>query len=168
MDATELFLEVARLAGLHGFKEDLYWDQDLAVSVDVSDLFYWACADSEDVTEENLPLLKQSIEDIANICKRSVHKYATPLFAARVRGQRPQGKYISDYVYEYPDRVKVYDEEFQQWVWQTPRDADDKLYHDPQLTQALKALFLALPERPVDFGNPFTPEGSYDYGNAEA
>lgn len=163
MDKTELFCEVARLAGKYQFTEDLMWGEDLDVAVDVSDLFHWACADSEDVTEENLPALKQAISDVEEICSRSVSRFAPVLFAARVRNLRPQGKFISDYIYEYPPREKVYDEQIKAEVWQLPRDPDGKLTHDPMLTQALRDLFLALPERPVDLGNPYTPEGQYEY-----
>lgn len=163
MDKTELFCEVARLAGKYQFIEDLMWGEDLDVAVNVSDLFHWGCADAENITEENLPVLKQAISDVEEICSRSVGNYATVLFAARARNLRPQGKYISDYVHEYPEREKVYDENIKAEVWQIPRDADGNLRHDPTLTQALKDLFLALPERPVDLGNPYTTEGQYEY-----
>lgn len=163
MEKTEVFCEVARLAGKHQFTEDLLWDEGLNVYVNVSDLFEWATADYEEVTEENLPALKQVIADIEAVSPRSVDGYATALFAARVRNIRPQGKYISDYVHEYPEREMVYDEELKAEVWQTPRDDDGKLYYDPELTQALKDLFLALPERPIDLHNPYTPEGKYEY-----
>jgi hypothetical protein len=162
MEKTELFCEVAKLAGKYRFTEDLMWGEDLDISVNVSDLFFWACGD-EEITEENLPVLKQAIADVEAVCSRSVAMYAAPLFAARVRNMRPQGKYISDYVHEYPDREKVYDENLKQEVWQMPRDENGRLSYDPQRTQALKDLFLALPERPVDIGNPYTPEGKYEY-----
>ena len=165
MEKSQLFCEVAKLAGKYQFTEDLWWDKDLNVSVNVSDLFYWACADAEEVTEENLPVLKQTTADLEAVCPRSVDGYAASLFAARVRNMRPQGKYISDYVNEYPEREKVYNEELKQEVWQTPTDENGNLYYDPQITQALKDLFLALPERPVDIGNPYTPEGKYEYKN---
>lgn len=163
MSNEELFIKVAKLAGKYRFWEDLMWDENLEVGVNVSDLFYWACSDAEDITEENFPILVQAIEDVAAISEGAVDRYGPVLFAARARGMRPQGKYISDYVYEYPRAVKVYYEEFGRDVWETPRDENGKIYHDPSMTQALKDLFLALPERPVDLGNPYSPEGSYDY-----
>lgn len=134
MTKEELFLEVAKLAARHGLRDELIWTEDLAVAVDVSDLFYWACADAEDITEENLPMLRQAIEDVEAVDSNRNY-YAAMLFAARVRNLRPQGKFISDYV----------------------RGRDD------EQTEQLKALFLALPERPVDIGNPYTPEGKYEY-----
>ena len=74
--------------------------------VNANDLFYWACSDGEDITPENLPLLTQAIRDVRAALGvptqpsagdsaawdkwwNAGHQGAV-LFAARVRGMRPQ------------------------------------------------------------------------------
>lgn len=57
--------------------------------VNCNDLFYWACADAETITSENLPTLRQAFADIHEI-DHCFTAYAPSLFACRVRGMRPQ------------------------------------------------------------------------------
>lgn len=58
--------------------------------VNVNDVFWWGCADLEEITPENIAALERSYADA-----KAAHKfgfiYAPHLFAARVRGMRPQG-----------------------------------------------------------------------------
>jgi hypothetical protein len=59
-----------------------------------SDVFHWGCADCEEITEANLPVLREAFEDLGPDGQEHL---AGELFAARVRGMRPQGamyKYI--------------------------------------------------------------------------
>lgn len=55
-----------------------------------SDLFEWGCADSEEITMENLPLLEKAyqLEKEATGIKRGI--YATTLFCCMSRKMRPQ------------------------------------------------------------------------------
>lgn len=84
---------VLDLAQRADFRGELIWRSDgaaLIVCVDVSDVFAWGGADAEDLTPERLPLLAQAVADL-----RAIHPnddmYAVDLFAARLRGMRPQG-----------------------------------------------------------------------------
>lgn len=52
-----------------------------------SDLFYWACADAEDVTAQNVEVLEQAMKDAAAVDHRH---YGALLFCCRVRKMRPQ------------------------------------------------------------------------------
>lgn len=84
---------VLDLAQRADFRGELIWHSDgatLTVSVDVSDVFAWGGSDAEDLTPERLPLLAQAVADL-----RAIHPsddmYAVDLYAARLRGMRPQG-----------------------------------------------------------------------------
>ncbi len=72
--------------------EQLWWraadsnEERFFFAVNCSDTFDWASADCEEITTENLPLLKQSFYDIAAVTAEMW--YAPLLFAARVRGKR--------------------------------------------------------------------------------
>jgi len=76
--------------------------------VNCNDLFYWACADGEAVTPENIDELERAWEDIRPYYDKSVRalrkepgesypwissSLAVLLFCARVRKMRPQGAY---------------------------------------------------------------------------
>ena len=55
--------------------------------VNCSDVFYWACADAQEITPENLHILELAIRD----CKAVDEVHEAPhLFCARVRQMRPQ------------------------------------------------------------------------------
>jgi hypothetical protein len=58
-----------------------------------NDFFYWGCADSEDVTLDTLPALRQAMADVeAAVTARYEHAtWALLLYAARQRQLRPQG-----------------------------------------------------------------------------
>jgi hypothetical protein len=62
----------------------------VSVLMNCSDLFYWACVDTEPVTPDNISELERSVSD----CERAV-KFggcsSPSLFAARMRKMRPQG-----------------------------------------------------------------------------
>ncbi|TDD97606.1 hypothetical protein [Actinomadura rubrisoli] len=70
---------------------ELLWrvqDDTVRLYANVSDTFDWATADLEEITVERLPVLQQAYDDLIAI--DSAEETAT-LFAARVRGVRPQG-----------------------------------------------------------------------------
>lgn len=76
--------------------------------INCNDLFYWACADSEEITPDNLDVLEQAFADLRTLSERwrDWHKakkgnegsppfiymhLGLELFCARVRKMRPQG-----------------------------------------------------------------------------
>ena len=58
-------------------------------SVNCSDFFHWASGDGEDIEPEDLPLLRQCIEDLKETDTQHWELYVDQLFAARKRGMRP-------------------------------------------------------------------------------
>ena len=117
-------LEILDLFDKYDLTINLMWQVDLEkeelhLMVLCNDLFYWACADVEEITLENLPLLKQTIQDLIEMAdkvisntfmlfngtsKREEHilkrtheieylHYATDLFCCRSRKMRPQDAY---------------------------------------------------------------------------
>lgn len=68
----------------------LWWKREgdgLAFFINCNDTFWWACADCERVTPDNLHVLRQAIADSED--------NGDTLFCARVRGIRPQGAWYS-------------------------------------------------------------------------
>ena len=74
--------------------DEIFWtvtDGVIQFQVDCSDLFYWACADCEPVTPENLSELERSYAEMRSLIPdRHWESRAQELFACRVRGMRPQ------------------------------------------------------------------------------
>lgn len=72
--------------------EDLFWRVDgkhapVSFYIRCNDVFFWGCADLEDITSDNIEVLRQSYKDSkAN---------GAELFCARVRQMRPQGAWYS-------------------------------------------------------------------------
>jgi hypothetical protein len=64
--------------------------QRIHASVNISDVFWWGGADSEDVTPETLPALEQAYTDLRAVDPYD-DMYTAELYAARLRGMRPQG-----------------------------------------------------------------------------
>lgn len=82
------------------------------ILVNCNDLFWWACADCEEVTPDNLDVLERSFADIKPFCERMRESWRdgtskeTPtvmmseallLFCARARGMRPQGAFYDQW-----------------------------------------------------------------------
>lgn len=65
--------------------------------VNCNDCFYWATADCEEITSENLPLFEQTLKDAREAEKTFGSIYAGELFAARVRKMRPQYASYAEY-----------------------------------------------------------------------
>lgn len=90
-------------------------DREILFVVNANDLFYWACGDGEDITPANLPQLKQAIQDVRAAYGLTQQPPPGPetrvawdqwyhagslgakLFAARVRGMRPQRPYYKSF-----------------------------------------------------------------------
>lgn len=64
---------------------DLSIEDNITPYVNCNDLFWWGCADDEEVKVEDIPLLLQSLEDSP--------KNGALLYCARKRGMRPQTPY---------------------------------------------------------------------------
>lgn len=73
--------------------ESLMWrvsddHAQIELFVNCSDFFYWATADCEEVTADDLPALRQALTDLD---AADGTEYLGELFAARKRHLRPQG-----------------------------------------------------------------------------
>jgi len=79
-------------------EEELYWrfgeDGEPIFWVLCSDLFHWASADGEDLLPEDLPLLRQCIEDLKKTEAGIWELYVGELFASRKRGMRPMSLWL--------------------------------------------------------------------------
>lgn len=73
--------------------------QRLKFFANCSDLFAWGGADLEEITEENLDVFNQSMDDCETACGHNCD--GPQLFACRIRKMRPQGA-------AYPDEPKVW------------------------------------------------------------
>ena len=62
----------------------------ITIFVSCNDLFWWGTADLEKLTIENLPILKQAIEDAKKVDPVLGVLRGCNLFCCRVRGMRPQ------------------------------------------------------------------------------
>jgi hypothetical protein len=73
----------------HFFATD---DNEIFCYINMNDVFYWGCADSEQFNPEDIPAYKEAFED----CKAIKAKWVTSiLWAARKQNLRPQGAYLS-------------------------------------------------------------------------
>jgi len=64
--------------------------------VNVNDMFYWATADMEPITPEDLPAMRQALADVRTITEQDIYE-GFLLWAARKRKMRPQqGAYPDD------------------------------------------------------------------------
>jgi hypothetical protein len=75
--------------------ESLMWRVDMRPGMDravkvfarCSDWFAWGSADAEEITKDDIPLLRRSLADLQ---KADAEYYLAELFASRKRGMRPQ------------------------------------------------------------------------------
>lgn len=69
--------------------EDLWWKEEanglLRLYIRCNDVFWWGCADAEEVVPANIEALEQAYTD--------ADLDGAILFVARVRGMRPQGAF---------------------------------------------------------------------------
>lgn len=124
----------------------------LKIFAECSDFFEWGSADAEDITEQNVHILEESIADIAKVMENSLqkHHFGLLLFCARVRKTRPQGAY---YKYLTIENV-IWDEENKKTTF----------VQDKEKTADLRALFnQAGPPRGIDLFNPRDEDDQYLY-----
>lgn len=93
---TKFIMSVLRLIAEYDMEGSLYWRCDgeyapIKFFINCNDVFAWGCADSEEITPENLSALKQAIEDCNKIIPNYGPIYGGDLFCARTRKFRPQG-----------------------------------------------------------------------------
>lgn len=84
----EFILDVLGIIAKADAHRALWWRTDgeyapITFFINCNDTFFWGCADAEDVTPENIEVLRKAYDD---------SKYhGDILFCARVREMRPQG-----------------------------------------------------------------------------
>lgn len=91
-EAAEVF---ALFAEAEDFDSGLLWRVDMApdagremrLFAECSDLFHWATADAEEITVDDVPLLRRTLDDLKPL--RAEYELGH-LFAARKRKLRPQ------------------------------------------------------------------------------
>lgn len=82
---------VLALFAMADIRDELGWTvtpTGIELWANVSDVFAWGSADAEDITPERLPILEQAYQDLEAVGAKSC---MAELYAARVRGMRPQG-----------------------------------------------------------------------------
>lgn len=93
MMSMQFIWDVLNTIAVHHAHRDLWWRTDgeyspLKFFIHCNDVFVWGSSDCEDVSPENVGVLKQSYAD-------SKDNNGNVLFCARVRKMRPQGAYYS-------------------------------------------------------------------------
>jgi hypothetical protein len=106
----EFLLKCIKLLAEHEILSLFEIFADLSICANVSDVFFWGCADCEELTEINFHLLEESIEEIVKNCGENSYVALSDLsilFACKARKMRPQGayyKYISKEIIDLIDK----------------------------------------------------------------
>lgn len=108
--------------------EFLYWEGKTALFVNCNDLFFCGCDDAEEVTKDNIDILKECLEISLD--------YGSDLFCCRIRGMRPQGCLYSGIPEELhhhfdmcgPERIVDMDNPVDQRDWKNYRDGKPMEY----------------------------------------
>ncbi len=92
---SEFVLRVLQIFSKYDSHDNLWWRTDdkyapVTFFVNCNDLFFWAYADLEEITEQNIDCLEQSFVD-ASAAHEDGDIYGTMLFCCRQRKMRPQG-----------------------------------------------------------------------------
>lgn len=98
-------LRMFAVTGEHEACDEIWWRTDgeyapVTFFVGCNDLFFWACADAEAITDENIDIFEQSYRDAANATDDG-DLYGHLLFCCRARGMRPQKPYYA----HFPDEL---------------------------------------------------------------
>lgn len=99
MSTEEFMLKVLGLFATADLCHEVWWRTDtefapITFMVNCNDFFYYASADCEAVTEENLPVLEQAMKDCTD-AKGNTSYEASLLFCARVRNMKPLREYLA-------------------------------------------------------------------------
>jgi hypothetical protein len=96
---TELF-QILHEAELEGNDTPLIWHKDsngrMAFFMMCSDTFAWGCADAEEIALEDLPMLRQCLDDLKAAGDYS-EVWLAELYCARKRGMRPMNRWMEAY-----------------------------------------------------------------------
>jgi len=100
MESSDFILEVLRLQDEYDcYGGPIYWATHseyapITFFVLCNDLFWWATADAEKLTPEDMPCLRQAILDVQEIrvdkLRLDNYEMGCALWCARKRGMRPQ------------------------------------------------------------------------------
>ncbi|MFC9821414.1 hypothetical protein ACFWG6_31040 [Streptomyces erythrochromogenes] len=91
MTDHEFLVEVLTIFAKADSHDYLYWvpgPDGLKLWANVNDVFFWGCADLEEITPDRLPVLQQAAADLL---AAKEYGWIAELYAARIRGERPQG-----------------------------------------------------------------------------
>jgi hypothetical protein len=89
----EYKINLLKLVAEHDMRDALYWSEDLSFYFLCNDIFFWGCADGEDVeNQQDVDLLEQCIKDCQTV-RQFGEVYASQLYCAKKRKMRPQGAY---------------------------------------------------------------------------
>jgi hypothetical protein len=97
---TQEILELLKLVAKADYTDAIWWtcdNDELQFLVNCNDIFYWGCADAEEIsTTEDFALFEQSYRDCIALDSMS---YDWPLlYCARKRNMRPQGTAYSSQI----------------------------------------------------------------------
>jgi len=86
---NDLILRILTAVAMYNCS-DIFWRIDgeyapITIFANCNDLFYWGCADAEEITEDNIDIFEQSYKDSED--------NGVELFCCRVRKMRPQEPY---------------------------------------------------------------------------
>ena len=92
-----LVMRIFNVTAKYNDYDEIWWRTDgeyapVTMIVNCNDLFFWACADAEAITAENIDEFEQAYEDAAKADEHGAC-YAALLFCCRVRKMRPQTPY---------------------------------------------------------------------------
>ena len=74
-------------------ERSFYKSEGLENLINCNDFFAWACADCEEVKEEDLPDLQRAIDDVIEAAGEDGRSWGTNLWVCRKREMRPQGAF---------------------------------------------------------------------------
>lgn len=100
----DFVMQVLRIACDTDHEEELHWHfgmggtEPVQFSLDCSDTFHWATADSEEIRPDDLPLLRQCVSDLTEIYGSAYRVWALDtLYAARKRQMRPMQAWFKQF-----------------------------------------------------------------------
>lgn len=91
--SNDFVIKVLACFSKHDIHDYLFWrvkDGAVEFFVNCNDVFFWGCADAEDLTADSLPILEQAVIDTTAAVPHYGDIFATDLFVSRMRGMRPQ------------------------------------------------------------------------------
>ena len=94
---SNITMRILKLLAKHDSCEDVTWSFEgelVTFFINCNDLFYWACADAEPITDKNIGMLEKSYSDASNYENGEI--YASLLFCCRERNMQPQGAYYRE------------------------------------------------------------------------